>query len=74
MFRDVMQKGYLLVYTDDQVLISSTVDENIERLKIVLRTSANNGLNGRNVNFLKNKLISDYLGYWIEQTSWVHHH
>lgn len=47
-------------YMDDLVIISSTVEENIERLKIVLRTSANHGLkiNWKKCQFLKMKLIT----------------
>jgi hypothetical protein len=29
-FRNIIRKGYLLVYMDDLVIISSTVEENIE--------------------------------------------
>jgi len=55
--------GYLLIYMDDLVIISSTVDENIERLKIVLRTSGNHSLkiNWKKSQFLKKEI--DYLGY-----------
>lgn len=65
-FKDIMRMGYLLIYMDDLVIISSTVEENIERLKIVLRTSANHGLkiNWKKCQFLKKEI--DYLGYRIK--------
>jgi len=54
---------------DDLVIISNTVEENIERLKMVLRTSANHGLkiNWKKCQFLKMQI--DYLGYNKYKTS-----
>jgi hypothetical protein len=52
---------------DDLIIISSTVEENIERLEMVLRTSANHDLK---INWKKCKLLKiqiDYLGYQTEQ-------
>jgi len=65
-FKGIMRMGYLLIYMDDLIIISSTVEENIERLKIVLRTSANQGLkiNWKKCQFLKKEI--DYLGYRIK--------
>ncbi|CAI6368349.1 unnamed protein product [Macrosiphum euphorbiae] len=61
-----MWMGYLLIYMNDLVIISSTVDENIERLKIVSGTSANHGLkiNWKKCQFLKKEI--NYPGYRVK--------
>jgi len=44
-FRDILGKGFMLVYMDDLVVISNIKNKNIKRLKIVLKTVADYGLN-----------------------------
>lgn len=65
-FDIVSKKGYMLVYMDDLIIISNTIEENIRRLEIVLKTVADHGLNikWKKCKFLKKQI--DYLGYRIE--------
>jgi len=56
----------MLVYMDNLVVISNTINENIKSLMIVLKTAADHDLNikWKKYQFLKKQI--DYLGYRIK--------
>jgi hypothetical protein len=64
-----IRMGYFLVYIDDLVIIANTVEENIERLKVVFQKAACHGLivNWKKCQFRQRQI--DYLGYRVECNS-----
>ncbi|KAK9708386.1 Reverse transcriptase (RNA-dependent DNA polymerase) [Popillia japonica] len=65
-FRDLMKKGIVMSYMDDLIVPSNDVKDGLEKLKIVLRTAEENGLEikWKKCQFLKDNVT--YLGHEIE--------
>lgn len=65
-FRDLIAKGYVLIYMDDIIIIAKTIKEAIERLLMVLKIAAEFNLNikWKKCQFLQAKI--EFLGYEVE--------
>lgn len=65
-FRNLINKGIVLIYVDDLIIPSTDVKEGLWRLKQVLQVSAENGLKikWQKCSFLQTKV--EYLGYIIQ--------
>lgn len=65
LFREIIGKKYMLVYIDNLIAISNTIEENIERLKTALKITADYGLNikWKKYRLLKKQIEYEYLRY-----------
>lgn len=65
-FCELIQKGIVVVYIDDFVIPSDTIEEGVEKLAIVLKVASEYGLkfNWHKCQFLKEKIT--YLGHVVE--------
>lgn len=65
-FRDLLREGIVLAYMDDLIILSRDVTEGIERLKRVLATAAEFGLEikWKKCQILQTKV--EYLGYVVQ--------
>lgn len=65
-FRDLINKGIVIVYMDDVAILAKSEDEAIERLKIVLDVAAEAGLqiSWQKCQFLKRSI--EFLGHVVE--------
>lgn len=65
-FRDLIEKGVVLIFIDDIIIPAKDEEEALERLRDVLRVASEYGLN---INWKKTELLSrkiEYLGHIIE--------
>lgn len=65
-FRDLVAKGYLLIFIDDLIIISEDEEQGVQRLEEVLMRASQYGLE---VNWSKTQLIQrrvEYLGHIVE--------
>lgn len=65
-FRDLVAKGFLLIFIDDLLVLSTNVSEGLERLREVLKVAREYGLE---MNWKKCELLTtkvEYLGHVIE--------
>ncbi|KAK9685246.1 Reverse transcriptase (RNA-dependent DNA polymerase) [Popillia japonica] len=65
-FRDHIQKGEVLTYMDDLIIVAKDMCEGLSRLRNVLKTAEEYGLKiqWKKCQFLKNSI--EYLGHHIE--------
>lgn len=65
--RDLINDGTVLVYVDDIIIPSKDESEGIQKLKLLMKVAAANGLNikWKKCQFLKRKI--EFLGYIIEK-------
>lgn len=65
-FRELLREGVVLAYMDDLIILSKSVTEGIERLKRVLKTAADYGLEIKweKCQILQTKV--EYLGYIVQ--------
>jgi hypothetical protein len=64
-FKDLIAKSYVIVYLDDIVIPSVSIEEGLEKLKKVLNVAARNGLK---IKWKKSQILKEeieYLGYTI---------
>jgi len=68
-FRQLVQQGTILVYMDDIIILALDENEALERLRIVLKTASEYGLelNLKKLKLLKKRI--EFLGYIVENGS-----